>query len=488
MRFRRWTKSDSVSLKENYNLMPTWGIAKKLGFSVNTIRHKASVLGLRKRKLWTSSDSDFLKENYEKINNKRIAKLLGFSASTIINKASGLGLKKNGWWRGDEKIRSWSDEEVKFVEENYSNTPTSEIAERLNRTPSAVEATASKIGIKKDKWWTKEDEDFVRRNYGKVSEDELANQLSRSLSSIAHKTSRLGLPEQKRGGSSYFYNPIPKTFALELAYIVGVLLGDGSLTETDRSNGRVEQYLWLASIDREFTEFFRRCLLNIVKSGRKEMKVFKRGYESPRKDEWCVSPYVNREWYKFLKWATTNRKEFVSKLDDESLVWWIKGFFDSEANVDPIGERYVNIHAYNTDFDLCKLVKSSLERLGYHPEIYKKRGFTDCYRVILQKIRDVIKYKRQIGFTIERKISNLKELISSFERKAEYYKQKYKEMRELKEKGLSYRKIEEVIGVEEHTLCRWDKDKRFSMDLDLPDFYELVKHLQIPHKLESKAS
>lgn len=45
--------------------------------------------------------------------------------------------------------REWTDEDVKFLKENYRTMPTAEIAERLGRTEDAIRSAASIFGATK---------------------------------------------------------------------------------------------------------------------------------------------------------------------------------------------------------------------------------------------------------------------------------------------------------------------------------------------------
>jgi len=88
-------------------------------------------------------------------------------------------------------MNRWTDDEVKYLKDNYANKKYSAIADELERTESSIKCKASKLGLKKQtgKWEEKEVR-FLKENYGESGEmtaKEIANELDRSLDSVQNK-------------------------------------------------------------------------------------------------------------------------------------------------------------------------------------------------------------------------------------------------------------------------------------------------------------
>ena len=45
--------------------------------------------------------------------------------------------------------KQWTSEEIDFLKENYETTSKVDIANKLNRTPTAIKVKANKLGLKK---------------------------------------------------------------------------------------------------------------------------------------------------------------------------------------------------------------------------------------------------------------------------------------------------------------------------------------------------
>jgi len=89
----------------------------------------------------------------------------------------------------------WSDEEVRFLKENYAKMKAREIAERLGRTKLSVVSKASELGLRKREWrrWGLDEVEFLMNNYGRMKVREIAERLGRSEHSVRVKLSKLGL-------------------------------------------------------------------------------------------------------------------------------------------------------------------------------------------------------------------------------------------------------------------------------------------------------
>jgi hypothetical protein len=115
-----------------------------------------------------------------------------------------------------KKSLHWSDADIALLKKLYPNTINKDIAKKLNKSVSSVEKKGSQLGLAKTrefrkeinkknasssnrcKIWTDEEIKYLRNNYKKLSGKEIANILSRSYASIIYKAQQIGLKKNKK--------------------------------------------------------------------------------------------------------------------------------------------------------------------------------------------------------------------------------------------------------------------------------------------------
>jgi len=145
----------------------------------------------------------------------------------------------------------------------------------------------------------------------------------------------------------------------ELAYILGVLDGDGSVRGYNR--------IILGTKDFEFAKEFEKALLaiglraNVIKIDQ-WIKNLKRQYHGWQCYAYSVV-FVN--WYNSL---TQERKEGIAKQYPKE---YLRGFFESEGSyvIGPNGD--VRVHFSNTNRELLMTVQRLLALLGYESKLYE---------------------------------------------------------------------------------------------------------------------
>lgn len=193
-------------------------------------------------------------------------------------------------------------------------------------------------------------------------------------------------------------------FCPELAYIIGVQTGDGSLN-LNRYNYRIR----LKANDLDFVQEFNRCLSHILQTPRH--KIWK---DSKTNDyQLDVSSYL---LYRFLRRPLHDLKAWI-EYDVKCMSAFLRGFFDSEGCVDEKGV----VTASNTNLDLLEYVGILLARVGVEttgPRIKTRKGSilvkgkktyirkSDCYEIYV-RARSLPRFTRIIGFTILRKNARL---------------------------------------------------------------------------------
>ena len=95
MKVNRWTDEQLIFLKENHAELTGLEISKVLGRSVDSVRGKASELGLKKTRKWTKEEEEFLKNNYEKMTDRELGESLNRTTKSIDPRMRKLNLKRN---------------------------------------------------------------------------------------------------------------------------------------------------------------------------------------------------------------------------------------------------------------------------------------------------------------------------------------------------------------------------------------------------------
>ena len=141
----------------------------------------------------------------------------------------------------------------------------------------------------------------------------------------------------------------------ELAYVIGVILGDGYTTRdrhTVKSYNRV--IIGLKVKDREFADEFAKCLAKVL--GRQSIKP-RLKYSDIR---YAVEVRSETLYQLLKKPVDLDRLKKYIEHCDVCVAAFLRGFFDSEGSVDKRGY----IRTYNTDLVLLTYIKDLLERLG----------------------------------------------------------------------------------------------------------------------------
>jgi intein-encoded DNA endonuclease-like protein len=202
----------------------------------------------------------------------------------------------------------------------------------------------------------------------------------------------------------------------ELAYVIGVVLGDG-YPKMKRRVIKGYNYVWigLKARDREFVEGFGRCLAKVL--GRRQIRP--RYVKSSGR---YVVEAESKTLYELLrKPVDLDRLKKYVEHRGRCVAAFIRGFADSEGYVEKSG--YIRI--YNTDLRLLTYVKALLRRPNIEsmvPKLNKRRGTLinnprtgkqyitnmDCYYIYIRASSNANFYK-YIGFTIKRDQQRLEE-------------------------------------------------------------------------------
>ncbi|MEM1944320.1 MAG: LAGLIDADG family homing endonuclease [Nitrososphaerota archaeon] len=203
----------------------------------------------------------------------------------------------------------------------------------------------------------------------------------------------------------------------ELAYIIGVVAGDGYVWWRQRPRESYHEVtVGLTVKGKEFAEEFSRCLATVLKRGPIKLSWSKRQFVVVRVTCKALYELVGRLF------NIEKVKRFVEHCSRCKSAF-LKGFLDSEGCVSKKSEVII----YNTNLGLLEYVKQLLESLGIGttgPHLNNKHGMTlrnPKNGKIYTKKRDVysvyipaeyrLRFYQRIGFTIERKQRRLEDYL-----------------------------------------------------------------------------
>jgi len=217
--------------------------------------------------------------------------------------------------------------------------------------------------------------------------------------------------------SPYNGRRIPSLELLEpsedLAYVIGVLCGDGSAWEKSRMHkGYRRVVIYLEAKDKEFVEEFAIRIGRVLNRPPPRVRIKSTGY--------YYVEVESRTLYELMKRPIDVEKirRFVEHCE-RCMAMFLRGFFDSEGYVDKKGQIILT----NTNYELLLYVQELLKRFGIEtrgPRPTKKQG-TPFYNPLRGKVykhkKDVYniyvlkhngyEFYRYIGFTIQRKQERL---------------------------------------------------------------------------------
>lgn len=201
-------------------------------------------------------------------------------------------------------------------------------------------------------------------------------------------------------------NKIPTGLVLngDLAYILGVLAGDGYMDYDDK---RRNYHIGLSATDKEFVEKFKESLFNFFKM--KSSNEFRKS----RKENWRdqhITRLCSKEACDFINSIGKFKKdnwevpELIKSSNRDVQCAFIKGFFDSEGEIDKqigrVGATSMNLKGLNE-------IQRLLGNLGIRSTIIKKKdNRINAHQKYVLRIHDknsIGLFSELIDFTIDRK-------------------------------------------------------------------------------------
>lgn len=130
-------------------------------------------------------------------------------------------------------MERWTNEEEKYLIDNYMTTMYCDIAKVLNKTESAIRAKCFELNLVKNNAWSSNEIEYLKENYGKKSVKEIAAHLNRTENSVRLKANK---NELKKSPYNCNYDFFKNVDSEEKAYWLGFIASDGWITVNEKSN------------------------------------------------------------------------------------------------------------------------------------------------------------------------------------------------------------------------------------------------------------
>lgn len=194
-----WTDGDTRKLVEVY---PTgdWNLIFETfpNRSRAFLHTQASRLGIRAESYhWTEHDKNILIDFYGDLDVKDIQAMLEreYTIRLIQNQAKKMGLTKS---------RTWTENEIAIMMEKYESDGVIGVIGLLpGRSKPAIIHKAISLGLRCDCFWSEDEIKFLIDNWPEMSDEDIARALGRGVKGVADKRRSLGLYFPKNDVSYY---------------------------------------------------------------------------------------------------------------------------------------------------------------------------------------------------------------------------------------------------------------------------------------------
>lgn len=199
---------------------------------------------------------------------------------------------------------------------------------------------------------------------------------------------------------------------LSLAYVIGVLHGDGCAAIRADDH----YYIDLQTKDADFAESFAEHLSRVLKQTvqvkpleRKTVKGDFKGYEV------CKG---HKGFYLWYKSHQVDAISIVESLGKEAVAMFLKGFVDSEGSP---SKCISALRIYNKNIALLGTIQRLLQRYFGITSVFLNYPKHTCPFLCIYRIDNFARFSRNIGFSIKRKNDRLEVFLSKQKRRGYDY-------------------------------------------------------------------
>lgn len=108
-------------------------------------------------------------------------------------------------------IRTWTEEEKRYLRDNYKDTPLADLGMHLHVAASTVREQLHRMGLKTDptrrnkRSWSLEEIDYLRKNFHTMTAGDIADHIGCSSPTVSNKARELGLKKSPDWRKSDYY-------------------------------------------------------------------------------------------------------------------------------------------------------------------------------------------------------------------------------------------------------------------------------------------
>ena len=139
-----------------------------------------------KIKNYTQEELEYIKENYTNMTAQELAIKLNKSIGSINNAIRKIGLIK-------QKHNSWTDSEIEYLKKNYLEKTSEEIGRYLNRSIHSVNAERDRLGLIRNEAWSDKEINYIINNFTSMTHAEMGKYLNRTEQAVRAKCFDLNL-------------------------------------------------------------------------------------------------------------------------------------------------------------------------------------------------------------------------------------------------------------------------------------------------------
>jgi intein-encoded DNA endonuclease-like protein len=248
--------------------------------------------------------------------------------------------------------------------------------------------------------WTRDELDFLRSYYGIIHASDVAAKLGRTENAIIRMSSKIKVKGFRKRVRHYPPSP-------ELAYIIGVVKGDGYIYVNKHKSGN-GYAIGLRAKDFEFVSEFRDNVVRLLGRYLKIYRVKNFGYGKDPGSIFVIH-FCDKSLFMVLKKPIAKLEKYIMAYPER----FLRGFFDAEgfARTRREGTRRTvrfEVGLSNTDIRLLDFVRKLLVKLKIYPapRTYRKPphlGKLPCYEIKIYRKDSVRRFMSLIGSSIPRK-------------------------------------------------------------------------------------
>ena len=255
----------------------------------------------------------------------------------------------------------WTDDDVERLRELYPRMPNREIARILGVSKLAIDHKTERLGLR----WTEKTyrvKNIACDNCGKI--------MLRQLSTMTGNHCFCSAKCYNEWKSKHAYTvEVNLSASPDLAYVCGVLLGDGFCGRFSQGR-RKEAFVSMIALEVVEKTFALSFMESLQRLGLRP-RIYRNRKKGNRRDTYFVKAYSK----KFHQWWTEQNLPDLEDMffrDTELLKEFVRGFYESEGSyykrAGPYDETLCQLS--NTDLEITELFKKAISRLSFKTSVY----------------------------------------------------------------------------------------------------------------------